>query len=909
MGDHQGLRQGSEQHQSQSNHFASSLPGNLETWQQSPLSSHSNPYLQDLAITISKFDYPAAIFWGSELVLLYNQAWADAGGILEQGRPQRGSLSPDIWHALQKYINGGKPSLITSHALLRERSKPARDDYMVLVSPLFGHSSNSANGALCQMTRKQTNSTVEGDGDGKLEGYRSKTTAVKRTDPSTKFLGFTKHNELPLGEHAFPCRFAEMLPTGAAILDHNAQAVLMNQQFHQLTSHWADDQSSKSWTQSIHPDDYEHVLNAYREAFASQKQLRTVFRALGSEHPWRLLLLMPLGEENSRHVSLEKYGGFVCSVVDITAEKSAEIDQRKAAGEADERKTQQERFIDMISHEIRNPLTALVHCVQDINDALQKESDDGQVNTKQIAESLETIDLCISHQKTIVDDVLSFSKLDSSMLGITPQVCQPEQQLRSTLKMFHGEFCKYNIDFEFEVDPLYRELDVDWVMADLPRIDQVLVNLISNAIKFISNDETNRKISCKISAAKERPKSYPLDIVFFGSDSKLLDPLDATDRLEWGDGDAVFVMVAIADTGIGISELGQNKLFERFKQATPKTNEIYGGSGLGLNISRKLVQLHGGDIGVFSREGSGATFGFFFRVRRTDPSTSNRSSGRHKQQGENVRAQLQMDGLGIIKESSFGKAQDPLETRLDEREETLKLSENLGKCEQYEARKNGEPTKEKATQRSGDGGIVADMDTCSGLSTTNASEEPEDCQGAAEDNAPVFAGQTNRSKDFREQRSQEKLEKHMLKSPTSSGRRHILLVEDNVINQRVVQRKLFDKNFLVSTANNGREAVEFITAAFHKENEQQGEAVDMVLMDLEMPIMNGNAAAAQIREIEREKGREARVPILGVSANVRQEKRQAMLEHGMDGYITKPYRFEDMVNRIHEMLSKNGARL
>jgi hypothetical protein len=111
----------------------------------------SNPYLQNLAITIFEFDYPTAIFWGFELVLLYNQAWADAGGILEQGRPQRGSLSPDAWHALQKCINGGKPSSIASHLLLRECSKPARDDYTVLLSPLFGKISNSANGALCQM--------------------------------------------------------------------------------------------------------------------------------------------------------------------------------------------------------------------------------------------------------------------------------------------------------------------------------------------------------------------------------------------------------------------------------------------------------------------------------------------------------------------------------------------------------------------------------------------------------------------------------------------------------------------------------------------------------------------------------------------------------------------------------------
>jgi CheY-like chemotaxis protein len=160
---------------------------------------------------------------------------------------------------------------------------------------------------------------------------------------------------------------------------------------------------------------------------------------------------------------------------------------------------------------------------------------------------------------------------------------------------------------------------------------------------------------------------------------------------------------------------------------------------------------------------------------------------------------------------------------------------------------------------------------------------------------------------LREQQSQEKREKLSLKTPASSSRRHILLVEDNVINQRVVQRKLFDKNFRISTANNGCEAVEFVTAAFCKESEQQGEAIDMVLMDLEMPIMNGNAATAQIRELEREKRREARVPILGISANVRQEKLQEMLNHGMNGYITKPYSFEDMVNRIREMLSEDGG--
>jgi CheY-like chemotaxis protein len=139
----------------------------------------------------------------------------------------------------------------------------------------------------------------------------------------------------------------------------------------------------------------------------------------------------------------------------------------------------------------------------------------------------------------------------------------------------------------------------------------------------------------------------------------------------------------------------------------------------------------------------------------------------------------------------------------------------------------------------------------------------------------------------------------------SDGRRHVLLVEDNTINQRIIQRKLSSKNFRVSTANNGREAVEFVAAAFEKESQRQDEAVDVVLMDQEMPIMDGNAATAQIRKIEREMGREVRVPIVGVSANVREEQLQAMINHGMDGYITKPYSFDDMVKQIQKILGEN----
>jgi signal transduction histidine kinase len=634
----------------------------------------SNPFIQSLFTTLSKFDYPAAVFWGFELVLVYNQAREDAGGIPQQGRPQRGLLSPDAWHALQKCINGGRPSKIASHAILREKAKPEHDQYMVLASPLFGPGKDDAKGVLCQMLYSESN---DDDNEGLQVAARPSGVA------NMKDLGL-EDTSTPLDEHPFFHRFAEMIPTGLAILDHNARAVFVNQHFYQLTTHWGEDQSFKSWPQSIHPEDYERVMSAYQRAFHGQSELRAEFRALGSEHPWRLLLLTPLGDENLRHVSLGEYGGFICSVVDITSEKSAENDQRLAAEEANERKQQQERFIDMISHEIRNPLSAMVHCVEDINDALKEKEITGVIQSEPIAEALDTINLCISHQKNIVDDVLSYSKLDSSMLALTPRACQPEKELRGNAKIFQPEFRKHNIDYECRIDQPYHDLGVDWTMADLSRIGQVLINLISNAIKFTSRKDGNHKITIKISASIERPDSYPPEVVFFSAESDV-PRLDATQRSEWGTGEPLFIMVAVTDNGIGIGEEDQKKLFERFRQATPKTNEIYGGSGLGLNISRKLVQLHGGEIGVTSTEGEGATFGFFFRAKRTGPPSEDEKDEENKKQAASARGQIRMGGLDSAEGCSSENADEsrkPQSTgklaRTQSAAERRQQAENLG---------------------------------------------------------------------------------------------------------------------------------------------------------------------------------------------------------------------------------------
>lgn len=138
-------------------------------------------------------------------------------------------------------------------------------------------------------------------------------------------------------------RFAELVPNGLAILDSDAEAVFVNDGFFKLTTRKIS-KDFRAWPESIDSRDYENVMSAYRKAFSSREELRVEFRCAGEtageEGEWRLFLLRPLSEEPE--------AGFICAVVDITEIKQAQLTQEKAAMEAQDRKEQQERFIDMV---------------------------------------------------------------------------------------------------------------------------------------------------------------------------------------------------------------------------------------------------------------------------------------------------------------------------------------------------------------------------------------------------------------------------------------------------------------------------------------------------------------------------------------------------------------------------------
>ena len=193
----------------------------------------------------------------------------------------------------------------------------------------------------------------------------------------------------------------------------------MNDGFFKLTTNKGLNEF-RAWPESIHPNDYERVMGAYRQAFSSRDELRIEFRcaadAQGEEGEWRLFLFRPLSDDPE--------AGFICAVVDITEIKQAEITQEKAALEAKDRKEQQERFIDMVSHEIRNPLSAVLHLAEEIKEVAREVGNthpDGKAQIDDIMDAADTILLCVSHQNTLVDDILSFSKLDSMMLSLVPR--------------------------------------------------------------------------------------------------------------------------------------------------------------------------------------------------------------------------------------------------------------------------------------------------------------------------------------------------------------------------------------------------------------------------------------------------------------------------------------------------------
>jgi PAS domain S-box-containing protein len=416
-------------------------------------------------------------------------------------------------------------------------------------------------------------------------------------------------------------RMAEYSPAGLFIADHVGRITYCNDTWYEISRVPKERDKTDRWIDYVKEEDQSLIRQQWKKLVDNAAAINVEFRFKApwedrnrnKSDTWVLFSAFPEKDETGQLKSV--FG----SITNISPQKWAEGFQKRKMEEAVELKRQQENFIDITSHEMRNPLSAILQCADEISTTL---SDFRATGSTTIAERIvsdsidaaQTIALCAQHQKRIVDDVLTLSKLDSAMLMVTPVDAQPLQVVQRALKMFEGEVQTAGIQMQFVLQDSFNKLGIDWVKIDPSRVLQVLINLTTNAIKFTTTEET-RTIKVILSASRERPSAYSSPRVsYFPMRAKRLDQTLGPD---WGEGEEIYLEFAVEDTGRGLSPEELKVLFQRFQQASPRTHVQYGGSGLGLFISRELTELQGGEIGVSSESGKGSTFAFYVKCRRS----------------------------------------------------------------------------------------------------------------------------------------------------------------------------------------------------------------------------------------------------------------------------------------------------
>jgi PAS domain S-box-containing protein len=462
-------------------------------------------------------------------------------------------------------------------------------------------------------------------------------------------------------------RMAEYSPAGLFIASHEGRITYCNETWYEITRVPREPQKTDRWIDYVNKEDQALVKRHWKGLVENATAINIEFRF---KTPWA----DRNGNQSDTWVLFSAFpetfdGGILKSifgnVTNISSQKWAEGFQKRKMEEAVELKRQQENFIDITSHEMRNPLSAILQCADEISTVLSdfKTSGVATIPPNVVADSIDaaqTIALCAQHQKRIVDDVLTLSKLDSAMLMVTPVDAQPLHVVQRALKMFEGEVQTARIQMEFVVSDSFKKLDVNWVRLDPSRVLQVLINLTTNAIKFTTTEES-RTIKVILSASRERPSAGKNPAVsYFPFKAK---HVDQTLGPDWGEGETIYLEFAVQDTGRGLTPEEKKLLFQRFSQASPRTHVQYGGSGLGLFISRELTELQGGEIGVSSEAGKGSTFAFYVKCRRSSepkeatdsfPLSTSRRPSNAKDGSQPAAAKIE-DVAGVLQDAQKAK--------------------------------------------------------------------------------------------------------------------------------------------------------------------------------------------------------------------------------------------------------------
>jgi two-component system sensor histidine kinase/response regulator len=534
--------------------------------------------------------------------------------------------------------------------------------------------------------------------------------------------------------------------------------------------------------------------------------------------------------------------GYLGIARDISERKHAEKLMQEAKESAEAAAQVKSYFLANMSHEIRTPM----HAITGLTHLLLKT----ELSSRQ-RDYLLKIQSSGRHLLGIINDILDISKIEAGRLLIEHIVFDVEAMLNDVSGLVRGKAEEKALELVFDIDPAMPAT----LSGDPLRIGQVLINLVGNAVKFTEKGE----------------------VAVIGRKQNDL-------------GNEILLKFTVKDTGIGLSPEQQGRLFESFQQADISTTRKFGGTGLGLAISKKLVELMGGEIGVESEPGKGSSFWFTVRVGKTN------SRKRLLLPDPDLRGRRML----IVDDNEYAR--------------TILADMMLSMSFKVEQASGGQAAIEavRSAAVSGTPFDVVFMDwqmpeidgieTARRIRALGLSNTPKLCLVTAYGREEVHSASESAGIDEvlikpvaastlfdaiarlfgRQQQlpfntaadpgvSPDEEERTLLAA--MAGKR-ILLVEDNEINQEIARDLLEDAGLVVDTADNGAIAIDMLRL----------KPYDAVLMDVQMPVMDGLTATREIRKMPPFLS----LPIIAMTANAMPQDRVRCIEAGMSDYLSKP---------------------